>query len=313
MVIVKIIILYLIQITHTDDFHSTGKRLVHFKCTNELVLKPQRMWSTHDHSVSYEGSRRKTGPQFQSSVSESVRFVSVIILSRSPSRGWLSHVCNLHRFVHFKPLLMHSDPATLYWSWDLRMLLDAASPDASQVVIPPSHRRRGATTGFGQNRHHLSDTASSFSQFPLPVTHVFFFAVLLRNQGGITAEPRRCHWVHGDPIELPLRFDGGATAIIGGSTAVLAAAPRGQWVATAGPAVLLRWRCGSMAAPWRPRGGYFFIMGCGFRSYDRFRCCWGRCYCYYCYYILLLFISLSYAAETYGQPFSHLIHIYWYQ
>ena len=40
----------------------------------------------------------------------------------------------------------------------------------------PSHRRRGATTGFDQNRHHRS--------FPLPVTHVFFFAVLLRKQGG---------------------------------------------------------------------------------------------------------------------------------
>ena len=29
-------------------------------------------------------------------------------------------------------------------------------------LIPPSHRRRGATTGFGQNRHHRSDTASRF-------------------------------------------------------------------------------------------------------------------------------------------------------
>ena len=29
--------------------------------------------------------------------------------------------------------------------------------------MPPSHRRRGATTVFGQNRHHRSDTASSFS------------------------------------------------------------------------------------------------------------------------------------------------------
>ena len=67
-----------------------------------------------------------------------------------------------------------------------------------------------------------------FHSFPLPGTHVFFFAVLLRNQGGITAEPRRCHCGHGDPIELPLRFDGGATAIIGGRTAVLAAALRGQ-------------------------------------------------------------------------------------
>ena len=30
------------------------------------------------------------------------------------------------------------------------------------AVLPPSHRRRGATTGFGPNRHHRSDTASSF-------------------------------------------------------------------------------------------------------------------------------------------------------
>ena len=29
-------------------------------------------------------------------------------------------------------------------------------------LIPPSHRRRGATTGFGENRHHRSDTASRF-------------------------------------------------------------------------------------------------------------------------------------------------------
>ena len=30
-------------------------------------------------------------------------------------------------------------------------------------LIPPSHRRRGATRVFGKNRHHRSDTASSFS------------------------------------------------------------------------------------------------------------------------------------------------------
>ena len=30
------------------------------------------------------------------------------------------------------------------------------------AVLPPSHRRRGATTGVGPNRHHRSDTASSF-------------------------------------------------------------------------------------------------------------------------------------------------------
>ena len=64
--------------------------------------------------------------------------------------------------------------------------------------------------------------------FPIPVTHVFFLAVLLRIQGGSTVEPWRCQCGHGDPIELPLRFDGGTTAIIGGRTAVLAAGLRGQ-------------------------------------------------------------------------------------
>ena len=33
----------------------------------------------------------------------------------------------------------------------------------STSLMPPSHRRRGATTVFGKNRHHRSDTASSFS------------------------------------------------------------------------------------------------------------------------------------------------------
>ena len=64
--------------------------------------------------------------------------------------------------------------------------------------------------------------------FPLLVTHVFFFAVLLLNQGGINVEPWRCYCRHGDLIELTLRFDGGATAIIGGRAPVLAAALRGQ-------------------------------------------------------------------------------------
>ena len=48
-----------------------------------------------------------------------------------------------------------------------------------------------------------------FHSFPLPVTHVFFFRD--------AALPQRCHCGHGDPIELQLRFDGGATVIIGGA------------------------------------------------------------------------------------------------
>ena len=38
----------------------------------------------------------------------------------------------------------------------------SASVASHGLLIPSSHRRRGATTVFGQNRHHRSDTASSF-------------------------------------------------------------------------------------------------------------------------------------------------------
>ena len=49
--------------------------------TNALVLKSQRTRSTHDQSVICEGSLLETIPPFQSYVSESVRFVSLIIVS----------------------------------------------------------------------------------------------------------------------------------------------------------------------------------------------------------------------------------------
>ena len=87
-------------------------------------------------------------------------------------------------------------------------------------VIPSSHLRRGATTVFGLNHHHRSDTASSFSWF-FTTRHSCVFP-------RVAAEPQRCHCEHGDLIELQLWFDGGAMAIIGGMTAVLAAAVRGQ-------------------------------------------------------------------------------------
>ena len=58
-----------------------------------------------------------------------------------------------------------------------------------------------------------------FHSLSLPVTH-------FRLRGA--AEPQRCHCGHGDPMGLQLPFDGGATAIIGGMTAVFAAALRGQ-------------------------------------------------------------------------------------
>ena len=90
-----------------------------------------------------------------------------------------------------------------------------------------------------------------FHSFP----DVFFFAVLLRNQGRITAEPRRCHCGHGDPTELPLRFDSGATAIIGGSTARPVRCHCGAGGATG---VALRQQGGSMTSARRlDKGGGF--------------------------------------------------------
>jgi len=90
-----------------------------------------------------------------------------------------------------------------------------------------------------------------FHSFP----DVFFFAVLLRNQGGITAEPQRCHCGHGDPIELPLRFDGGATTIIGCSTAGPLRYHCGAGGATG---VALRQQGGSMTSARRlDKGGGF--------------------------------------------------------
>ena len=73
-----------------------------------------------------------------------------------------------------------------------------------------------------------------------------------RNHGGVTAD-----------MATPLLFDSGATAISGGRTAVLAAALRDQWGATACLAVLLRGYC-SGAAPWCQRGGYIWgvVFGC---------------------------------------------------
>ena len=69
-----------------------------------------------------------------------------------------------------------------------------------------------------------------------------------QNHGGVTCG-------HGDPIELPLRFDGGATAIIGGSTAGPVRRHCGAGGATA---VALRQQGGSMTSARRlDKGGGF--------------------------------------------------------
>ena len=51
------------------------------------------------------------------------------------------------------------------WKLSATLWIDTGTSNGKnrRYVMPPSHRRRGATTVFGQNRHHRSDTASSFS------------------------------------------------------------------------------------------------------------------------------------------------------
>ena len=89
-----------------------------------------------------------------------------------------------------------------------------------------------------------------FHSFPLPVTHVFFFAMLLWNKGGITAEPRqslaaglRCWRQHCGASEVPLQgwrcYCGGA-AVAGRLHDILAAAICGVWFSVVLP---FRFRC----------------------------------------------------------------------
>ena len=121
-------------------------------------------------------------------------------------------------------------------------------------------------------------------------------AVLLRCYCGATAVLLRCYC---GATAVQLRCYCGATVVLPqcycGDTAVLLRCCCGVTV------VLLRCYCGGAAAAgwlYDVRVAAIFIMICGFRSYYRFRCKWGRCYCHYCYYILLLFLSLSCAAGT---------------
>ena len=121
---------------------------IHFKWTNEFVLKSHRIWSMNDQSVVCEGSLLKTSPPFKSSVSEVVRFVSVIIVSRYYSWGWLSRVCNVHRFVHFNPLLMH------WHCWILYLRLHLHDNSCSTVSGTGDPRLPSQWSG-----HHHSDSS----------------------------------------------------------------------------------------------------------------------------------------------------------
>ena len=123
-----------------------------FNWTNITII--QNMMHTWSVCSMWE-SLPKTIPQFQSSVSEAVRSISVIIVSRSSFLGWLSHVCNLHRFVHFKPLPKHWHSGSLH----LRLHLHNNSCNTasragypriqSMVIWTSSFLTQPRLTGFG--------------------------------------------------------------------------------------------------------------------------------------------------------------------
>ena len=122
-------------------------------------------------------------------------------------------------------------------------------PPSTWSVFYPRH------TGGAVPLQFLVKTATTVSVVFHSFPDVFFFAVLLRNQGGTRAESRRCHCGHGDPIELPLRFDSGATAIIGSSTAGPVRCHCGAGSATG---VAMRQQGGSTTSAWRlDKGGGF--------------------------------------------------------
>ena len=56
---------------------------------------------------------------------------------------------------------------------------------------PPSHRMRGATTVLGENRHHRSDTASSFSSFSPYPSHPFTAVEPPRDRRRVASLPFR--------------------------------------------------------------------------------------------------------------------------
>ena len=100
-----------------------------------------------------------------------------------------------------------------------------------------------------------------YHRFHLPITHLIFFAVLLRNQGGITAEPRRCHCGHCYPIEARWQYHDEhwrQEYSVGGSTA----GPVRYHCRTGdATAVRVRLRCGGRAAPRRRSAGLAVFRG----------------------------------------------------
>ena len=156
----------------------------------------------------------------------SINAQDALILLRS---GWLSSAT----FLISCPLNSHIGIALACWRtrylWSHRcshlIVVPLSYLFAHSIAVIGVFALSIASCGLQLNPRHtggavplrfLVKTATTVSLVFHSFPDVFFFAVLLRNQGGTTAEPRRCHCGHGDSIELPLRFDGGATAIIGG-------------------------------------------------------------------------------------------------
>ena len=99
------------------------------------------------HVLFYWGEQCSYAHSYAALLGSSAHMIFLLLLYWGSSAHMLIHrECSDHMLIHL----------LLYWGAVLICYFISR-------FMPPSHRRCGATTVFGPNRHHRSDTASSFS------------------------------------------------------------------------------------------------------------------------------------------------------
>ena len=130
-------------------------------------------------------------------------------VGRIPAPGGVHVSRPRHPILPLHPLWLRAALHLLHGQHEHRVVGHEGDPGVDRPVvwqgegIPPSHRRRGATAGFGQNKTAITEVTPPvvFHSFPLSVTRVFFFAVRW-NHSGVTAD-----------MAIPLSYNCGLVAV----------------------------------------------------------------------------------------------------